>query len=221
MGAFKRIYFFVFIFFYAIIFFTKYNDIGSIAKFAIPLFVFIVFTYSLLSFASFNGSSVLLPLALFFTFIGDTLINLTTHKDLCIVAFSLTHTCLIILYFLLKKFEKTDFLVLIPILALTTILLIAIHNDIQTRFLQIVFIAYLCILNVMLWRAFCLLKSSIRAKIKVLFLTGSVLFFATDILVCLQVIYGYKIFVTFTWLLYPPALYFLSSTCTEKITKNV
>jgi hypothetical protein len=210
MKTFKWSYFIVFCIFYVSIFILKYIDNEIIAKYAIPLFVFITFMYSLISAKKNAGSSYLMPLALFFALCGDTLINLTSHGDLCIVAFSITHTCLILLYFSVQKFSKSDLLILLPMILLSVWLFISIQADIQTSFLRVIFAIYLSILNFMLWRAFCVLKSNINKTIKVLIVTGSILFFATDILVCMQIIYGSKIFVTFTWLLYPPALYLLS-----------
>ena len=209
MNNLKRFYFFAFIIFYISIFLLKYYDINQVSKYIIPFFVFTVFAYSLTS-AIKQGGSYLLPLGLFFCVIGDTLINLTSIGSLSVLAFSLTHTCLIIFYFSIKKFEKSDILVLLAVFLLSAIIYVTIFGDIKTKLEQIVFTCYLCVLTIMLWRAFCTLKSGISKKNKIFIVVGSTLFFATDVLVCLQEIYDYKIFETLTWVFYQPALYLLS-----------
>jgi predicted neutral ceramidase superfamily lipid hydrolase len=83
-------------------------------------------------------------------------------------------------------------------------------NNIQGALLQSAFIAYLTILNFMLWRALCFLRSNENNLKILLVIVGSLFFYMTDIFVSLYAIYDNKIFIKLIWIIYPPALFFLS-----------
>jgi predicted neutral ceramidase superfamily lipid hydrolase len=83
-------------------------------------------------------------------------------------------------------------------------------DNIQGALLQPAFIIYLTILSFMLWRALCYLGSKENSLKILLVIVGSLLFYMTDIFVSLYAIYGNKIFITLIWIIYPPALFFLS-----------
>ncbi|ULQ59444.1 lysoplasmalogenase [Brucepastera parasyntrophica] len=196
--------------FYAVIVAFKIFSVDAV-RYVIPAFVVVVFLYSLT--ATFR-QTWLISLALLFVVIGDVLLNLTPVGDLAIVSFSVTHICLTIFYVRKKPFEKKDMPFLIPFALIAVLYYCVVFNDIpQTvAILKFVLPVYLCLLALMAWRALCLVLSDVckleRKKITI----GSTLFYATDLLVFLQIIYGHpKMFVVGTWILYPPALVLLST----------
>ncbi len=97
-----------------------------------------------------------------------------------------------------------------PVLIFSGLLFFMVRGDIKDALLQSAFIIYLTILNFMLWRALCYLRPKENNLKILLIIVGSLFFYITDIFVFLYAIYGNKIFITLIWVIYPPALFFLS-----------
>lgn len=157
-----------------------------------------------------NKNNILLYFIFLFVFAGDAVINLTKHKELCIIPFSLTHILLAIYYILDIKILKKDFLLLIPVLCFSALLVFWVSADIPNKLQLTVFIIYLGILDLMVWRALCYLRANSHRLKKWFIILGSAMFYFTDIVVCLNLIYPRKVFIVLMWLLYPPALVLLS-----------
>lgn len=210
MNKYLKIYFLLFILFYAVIFYFRTNNVEEVTRIIIPLFVFMIFLFVLFTNNIMNRHNTLLYLVFLFILIGDCIINWSKYKHLSIIPFSLTHIFLAVYYILDIQFVKKDFIFLIPVLAFSTLLFFKIHADIQGNYLQVVFIIYLNILNFMLWRALCYLRSN-QNGLKTLFvILGSLFFYFTDVSVCLYSIYKQESLITIIWILYPPALFLLS-----------
>lgn len=204
------IYFLFFILFYPAIFFLRINNIESIARIIIPFFIFIIFIFVLLSADINKRRDIILCFVFFFILVGDCVINWSTRKEFSIVPFSLTHIFLGIYYTLDTELKKIDFLFLIPVLFFSSLLFGMVSKDIKGPLFLSAFILYLNILNFMLWRALCYLRSAHKSlKISLVFI-GSLFFYVTDIFVSLYAIYDNKLFIELIWIIYPPALFFLS-----------
>lgn len=210
MSKYLKIYFLLFILFYAAIFYFRTNNVEEVTRIIIPLFVFMIFLFVLFTNNTMNRRNILLYLVFLFILIGDGIINWSEYKQLSIIPFSLTHIFLALYYLLDIKFVKKDFIFLLPVLAFSALLFFKVHADIQGNLLLTVFIIYLNILNFMLWRALCYLRSN-QNGLKILFVTsGSLFFYFTDVSVCLHSIYKQESLIAIIWILYPPALLLLS-----------
>lgn len=219
MNKYLKIYFLLFIIFYTIIFHFRTNNVEEVTRIIIPLFVFTIFLFALFTNNKTSGHNILLCFSFLFILIGDCIINWSEHKQLSIFPFSLTHIFLALYYIFDIHFVKKDFIFLIPVLALSALLFFKIYEDIQGNYLLTVFIVYLIILDFMLWRALCYLRSG-QNGLKILFVTlGSLFFYFTDISVILYLIYKQERMVFIIWLLYPPALLLLSMMNIQK-SKN-
>jgi hypothetical protein len=210
MNKYLKIYFLLFILFYAAIFYFRTNNVEEVTRIIIPLFVFMIFLFVLFTNNIMNKHNVLLYVVFLFILIGDCIINWSEYKQLSIIPFILTHIFLALYYILDIKFVKKDFIFLIPVLAFSALLFFKVHVDIQGNLLLAVFIVYLSILNFMLWRALCYLRSN-QNGLKTLFvILGSLFFYLTDISVYLYSIYKQENLIAIIWILYPPALLLLS-----------
>lgn len=205
-----NIYFLLFIIFYPAIFYFRTNNIENVTRIIIPLFVFIIFIFVLLTNSPDKRHNIILYFVFLFILTGDCIINWTKHNELSIIPFSLTHILLGIYYIFETRFKGKDFLFLIPVLIFSALLFFMAKNNIQGALLQSAFIAYLTILNFMLWRALCFLRSNENNLKILLVIVGSLFFYMTDIFVSLYAIYDNKIFIKLIWIIYPPALFFLS-----------
>jgi hypothetical protein len=210
MNKHLKIFFLLFIPFYAAIFYFRINNMEEVTRIIIPLFVFIIFLFVLFTNNIMNRHNIILYLVFLFILIGDCIINWSEYKQLSIIPFGLTHIFLAIYYILDIKFVKKDLIILIPVLAFSSLLFFKVHADIQGNLVMIIFIIYLNILTFMLWRALCYLRST-QNGLKILFVTlGSLFFYLTDVSVCLYSIYKQKSLIAIIWILYPLALFLLS-----------
>lgn len=210
MSKYIKIYFLLFILFYPAIFYFRINNTEEITRIIIPLFAFMIFLFVLLTNNTNNRHNVLLYFVFLFVLIGDCIINWSGGKQFSIIPFSLTHILLALYYILDINFEKKDFLFLIPVLVFSALLFFKVYEEIEGKLLMAAFIVYLNILNFMLWRSLCYLRST-QDNLKILLaIIGSLFFYMTDIFVSLYSIYDNKIFITLIWIIYPPALFFLS-----------
>lgn len=205
-----NIYFLLFIIFYPAIFYFRINNIEEVTRIIIPLFVFMIFIFVLLINSTAERQNIILYFVFFFILIGDCIINWSRHIEFSVIPFSLTHILLGIYYILDTRFKSKDFLFLIPVLIFSALLFFMARDDIRGTFTQSAFIIYLTILNFMLWRALCYLGSKENSLKILLVIVGSLFFYMTDIFASLYAIYGNKIFIKFIWIIYPPALFFLS-----------
>jgi YhhN-like protein. len=210
MNKYLKIYFLLFILFYAVIFYFRTNNVEEVTKIIIPLFAFMIFIFVLFTNNIMNRHNILLYLVFLFILIGDCIINWSEYKQLSIIPFSLAHILLAIYYILDIKFIKKDFIFLIPVLAFSALLFFKVHADIQGNLLLTVFLVYLNILNFMLWRALCYLRSDQNGLKTFFVISGSSFFYFTDVSVCLHSIYKQENLIAIIWILYPPALLFLS-----------
>jgi hypothetical protein len=85
-----------------------------------------------------------------------------------------------------------------------------IQADIQGNAQKGVCLAYLGILDMMVWRAGCFFFASETRSDRLKVLWGSVLFYLTDIMVCLYAVYHHRVFILIIWSIYPAALGLLS-----------
>ena len=186
---------------------TKAVGLDAVSDILIPVFVFLAFSYTLYQWRS-NKQNGLMCLAFLFILIGDVSINLLSYKPGAVVFF-MTHILLTILFLRLQPFQKSDLRLLPVFLLIALIYFLMVFPDLHFAsiphlVLLIGLVLYLSLLSVMVWRAVCLPKQYIVLVI------GALLFYATDLVVLLNVIYIEKIFKIVTWLLYPPALFLLS-----------
>jgi hypothetical protein len=196
----------VFLACYAGIFLLKLYGLDRVTKFIIPVFVLGICLYSLQG----TTKDRLISLALFFAFVGDSLINLSPFPSACIIPFALTHVCLIVYYLTRKTFALNELLTLVPILLLSGFFYDRIRADIPGGAQKAVCLAYLGILDIMVWRAGCLLFSAETRSDRLKVLWGSVLFYITDVMVCLYTVYHHRAFIIVIWSIYPTALGLLS-----------
>jgi hypothetical protein len=199
----------VFFLFYVIVFLAKLFHVYYLSKVLIPLFILLIALYSLKYTKKFPHGT-LISFALFFAFVGDVIINLTSIPYLAILPFALAHMCLIGYYFAQKRMTRSDIIILIPILLMSSIFFYVVQNDIQDSVLKIIFFLYILILNLMLWRALCLWGVPAVKDQLLKIVIGSVLFFITDMLVGVYIIYGFEWCIIGVWLIYPVALGLLS-----------
>ena len=153
------IYVVFFVIFYPAIFYLRIHHIENATRLIIPLFVFIVFIFVVVSVKTDKRRDFILYLVFLFIFIGDCIINWSTHKELSIIPFSLTHLLLGLYYLLDTRFKRKDFLFLIPLLLFSALLCLIVYKDIKNAFLLSAFMLYINILNFMLWRALCYLRT--------------------------------------------------------------
>ena len=203
-------YFLLFIIFYPAIFYFRTNNIEEVTRIIIPLFVFMIFIFVLLTNSVDKRHSFILYFVFLFILTGDCIINWSKYIELSIIPFSLTHILLGIYYIFDTRFKGKDFLFLIPVLIFSALLFFMARGEIKDALLQSAFIIYLIILNFMLWRALCYLRSKQNSLKILLVIVGSLFFYMTDIFVSLYALYDNKIFITLIWIIYPPALFFLS-----------
>lgn len=207
----NKLYIRLFFIFYFLIFLFKLFHINQVTKYIIPIFVFGIFMFSLENYKKKGKIDFLISMALMFAFFGDFIINVTNVPSYCIIPFSLTHICLASYYFNKRGFKLSDLLILLPILLIGGLIYFVINYDISSIKLRIICLVYFGILNLMLWRALCLLKlKDCSYDLIVKIVLGSLLFYCTDIFVCLYTIYHKNIFVILIWAVYPAALGFLS-----------
>lgn len=169
-----------------------------------------IFIFVLLTNSADERHNIILYFVFLFILTGDCIINWSTHINFSIIPFSVTHILLGIYYIFDTRFKGKDFLFLIPVLIFSALLFFMARGEIKGALLQFAFIIYLTILNFMLWRALCYLRSKQNSLKISLVIVGSLFFYMTDIFVSLHAIYGNKIFITLIWIIYPPALFFLS-----------
>ncbi len=205
-----NIYFLLFIIFYPAIFYFRTNNIEEVTRIIIPLFVFIIFIFVLLTNSADERHNIILSFCFWFILTGDCIINWSQHIKFSIIPFSLAHVLLGIYYIFDTKFKRKDFLFLIPVLIFSALLFSITRGEIKSALLQSAFIIYLTILSFMLWRALCYLRSNQNSLKILLVIVGSLFFYVTDIFVSLYAIYDNKIFITLIWIIYPPGLFFLS-----------
>jgi|GEM_PF-2277467 len=205
-----NVYFLLFIILYPTIFYYRTNNIEEVTRIIIPLFVFIIFIFVLLATNTDKRRNFLLYFIFLFIFIGDCVINWSPRKELSIIPFSLTHILLGTYYLLDTRFKGKDFLFFIPVVIFSTLLFFTTYKDIEGALFLSAFAIYINILNFMLWRAFCYLRVGQNNLKTTLVIIGSLFFYVTDIFVSLYAIYDNKIFITLIWIIYPPALFFLS-----------
>jgi uncharacterized membrane protein YhhN len=207
--------------FFIAILFSKTANCESITKYLIPVFVAFVFVHAVAYNLPLTKNHKFLLLAFGFVCIGDFMINLSSYGKYSVLAFCCTHICLTIYYFSDNKFKLVNLTYLITVLLFSAALFLIINKNIDEVYLSIVFGAYLTVLSVMLWRALCYLQSENRFVRKFLIISGSLLFFITDICVSANVVYNSKTLIIITWICYPPALVMLSLTNTVKQTQSV
>jgi len=205
-----NIYFLMFVIFYPAIFYFRTNNIEEVTRIIIPLFVFMIFIFVLLTNRTDEWHNFILYFVFLFILTGDCIINWSRHIEFSVITFSLTHILLGIYYIFDTRFKGKDFLFLIPALLFSAALFFMAIDEIKGTLTQSAFIIYLTILNFMLWRALCYLGSKQNSLKILLVIVGSLFFYMTDIFVSLYAIYGNKIFITLIWIIYPPALFFLS-----------
>ncbi|MBN1474459.1 MAG: hypothetical protein JW914_07590 [Syntrophaceae bacterium] len=205
-----NIYFLLFIIFYPAIFYFRTNNIEEVTRIIIPLFVFIIFIFVSLTISTGEQHNIILYFVFLFILTGDCIINWSQHIKFSIIPFSLAHILLGIYYIFDIRFKRKDFLFFIPVLIFSALLFFMARGEIKGALLQSAFIIYLTILNFMLWRALCYLRSKQNSLKILLVIVGSLFFYMTDIFVSLYAIYDNKIFITLIWIIYPPALFFLS-----------
>ena len=170
---------------YPFIFLMKFFNLESISKYSIPVLILLIFFNSITRADKSGNRKALISLALFFAFVGDCLINLTTVPQFCVIFFSLTHVCLSYYYFKLKPLDILDWLKLIPVLIICSVFFFFVSGFISREIIKLVLAGYLSVLTLMVWRALCLFPAK-NEKLKVKrILMGSVLFYITDLVVCL------------------------------------
>ena len=210
MKKYTVIYIFSSLVFYVAIFCFRVNNLDSITKVMIPLFVFSVLLFVLITNFNTDRKNILLYAVFLLIFIGDVVINLTEHKEFSIMIFGVAHILLSIYYVSDTGIIGKDFLYLIPVLAFSFVLLILISEDVPDQLLLSAFTGYMAVLDFMLWRALSYLRTGQHRLRMRLIICGSLLFYLTDIFVGLYLIYPQRAFIALIWLVYPPALIMLS-----------
>lgn len=211
MKFFHKSYFTLFVVCYFSILLLKCYHVENVSRIVIPLFVFMAFAFAFyINFRKVQNHIFLIG-AFAFILIGDTLINLTPYGKYSVITFCISHIFFILYFISLKNFETKEILYLIPISLVSLLIFNNIHNNIQSKSLIYIFAVYLMVLSFMLWRAICTIRSSIMVHQKTIIILGAFLFYCTDILVSINVLYHLKAFVILTWIVYPPALYLLSN----------
>lgn len=203
---------FLFLILYSWVLYLKITHAHFLAHAIIPFFIGLFFVFSVITVSTKNRRNLLVPAALFFVLCGDILINWTPYGIYCIIPFALTHLLMTLFYLHLQPYKQKDLLVLAPILLISSFLFAFIQNDISSLILKIAAGIYWIILDIMLWRAFNVCFSSqIGSSIKWKVGGGAFLFYVTDIVVSLEIIYPCDLFRITTWLIYPLALAALST----------
>ena len=221
MKIYRNLYLLVAIILYPIIFYSKYIRLNFLSEILIPFFVTWVLLFVILNTKLNTKKDYWFVGAFVFICFGDYLINLTPYKQFSAVAFGCTHICLSIFYISNTGFKKGSFKWIFVPVVLSIVAIIFTFKDFSEQYLRTIFISYLVILSFMLWRALSYIDSTASLMIKILVVFGSFFFYFTDIFVCMQVLYPQKIFISLTWILYPPALVMLSLLSREQQISNV
>lgn len=200
----------LFFVFYVSILLFKIVNIPLATQILIPLFVYLIFVNNYLNNKPVTSKNVFLIIAFLFVCVGDTLVNLTKIGQYAVIAFAFTHICLSIYYLKDNPFKKRDLILLLPVVVVSVTIYLLILDDMHLITQRIVFAVYLLILSTMLWRSISYLHAETSKNSKILIITGSLLFYCTDVFVSVNVLYNLQLFVILTWICYPPALFGLS-----------
>lgn len=202
---------------YGVIFLLKLFWGKDGADYVIPIFVFFTFLHSL---KQHQWHFHLLPLALLCAFIGDTFINLTPWREGALI-FCVTHICLLTQLFHIPPTQKQhtpslhpqgalNFTVIRAVQIAIAIIAVSLFTTINTALsefpLKLFGAIYIFLISSVAWRGvLCVLQ-----KPWLPLGLGCLLFFLTDILVIHNVLTPASWLTLSTWLVYPPALFFLS-----------
>ncbi len=184
----------------------------SITEILIPVYVSLIFLLGIIiNKRRFERKHILLILALFLVMTGDFLINLSPHMNLSVIPFTLTHVFFSVYYLAECRYQRKDLLLLAPVLVFLIFFVSYNYPHVKSSMLPL-FLFYLFILSLMVWRALCYITNDRYPVMKrYLIITGSLCFFAADILVCSMQVYKSDSFIFWIWLVYPPALLLLST----------
>lgn len=189
---------------------SKYYDFVCWQKIAVPLFVTLVFLYSLYLNPLKQKNSIFLFLAFLFVCAGDYILNLTTLGEWFIVPFVLVHINLITYFSRERSWKLNDWRFLVPISLLSSIIYFSMWHKIDSTAELILFGAYLILLSTMLWRAFVMITTTSSLFRKIMIVGGAFLFYITDVSVATNEILDTRVLVAVTWICYVPALVMLS-----------
>lgn len=202
---------------YGVIFFLKLFWGKDGADYVIPIFVFFTFLHSL---RQHQWHFHLLPLALLCAFIGDVSINLTPWREGALI-FCVTHICLLTQLFRIPPTPKQHISPLSSQKSLALLVIRAIQiaiatlafslfltiNTASTAFsLKFFGVMYIFLVSCVAWRGLLCVQRNSWLPLGL----GCLLFFLTDILVIHNVLTPATWLTLSTWLVYPPALFFLS-----------
>lgn len=205
------VYCILFAILYPAIFYARVKRVEYLSAVLIPFFVALVFLAATTGVLRNKRKSRWLTVAAFFFIMaGDWTINLTPFIKISAVTFSLTHILLGLSFLIDTGFRLKDLQMLLPVVIVSSAYFA--NNIIQVRVTgrAVILGIYLCFLSFMMWRALCYLRHGLPAKMTLCVITGSFLFYITDLLVCTMQIYSDSKYIISIWLCYPPALFLLS-----------
>ncbi len=184
----------------------------SITGILIPVYVSLIFFLALsINMRKFERKDLLILFAFILIMTGDFLINLTPYMKFSVIPFMLTHILFGLYYLIECRWKRKDMMLLIPVVGFIIFFVFYHYPAIKPGLLPL-FLIYLFILSFMIWRALCYLNNDRYPVMKRYFIiTGALLFFSTDILVCSMQVYKSDMYIFWIWFLYPLGLLLLST----------
>jgi uncharacterized membrane protein YhhN len=184
-------------------------SLDSIARWWIPAFEIVLLARAVFPLRPWSRQRTRLTFALAFCLAGDLLINWTAYGNLCIAFFAITHLNLLWIFARLRRPVVADIPSLLPWCVASLVVFVSVAAALPKPWMAPALVAYLLLLDLMVWRALALLAEP-RPAGGIFLALGGVLFFATDHLVVLQILRPAPIWVVATWICYPPALTLLA-----------
>lgn len=143
--------------------------------------------------------------------LGDVFLNFTELKSLHILSFAIAHIFLIIFFWAYSK-KSMSFKFALPGLVLSVLAYLLLVVPKMPHTLAIPFAFYLLILTVMTWRAYAYaFENRGNAHVSLLLFFGASLFYLTDILVGIRILYAMPKINVLVYAIYPPSLILLNS----------
>lgn len=146
------------------------------------------------------------PIAFAFMMLGDIFLNFTSYGILHIASFAVSLIILTIGWYRLLPI-KTSLKSLGVIAVISALLYAAIVVPVLPHKLSVHFFIYIILLTFLIWRAYSYLKSdSVAKRHGAVLFAGAVLFYVTDILVGIRIIYKPALINAAVYSFYPASL---------------
>ena len=185
----------------------------AVSSILVPLFVFgtLLNAFTCAFRRDQAGNMGLFLAAFVFIFSGDFLINLSPWKKLSPVSFGIAHFLLGLYFTSLTGKGKRDFIAALFVGGASLAFFLRYGSGLPSGALVLVLGGYLSLLSFMMWRAAVLFFSrQLFFTFRSCVFLGALLFYGTDLVVALHNIEPKAGQIIAIWILYPPALFFLS-----------